>query len=93
MKTYDIRMLDDIDNINDLKRYMNMFIIFSGGAVNDFGGDGKASTFIKENPDIFNPVSPIMPDNIPSSGRWLLQDIVELSTFQIVWKNIKRLFE
>lgn len=90
MKTYDIRLLDAIDNINDLKRYMNMFIIFSGGGVNDFGGEGKASTFIKDNPDIFNPVIDKPVVKPPTVFRAL--PFRPDSTFEVIRKNIKRLF-
>ncbi len=90
MNSYDIRMLDDVDNINDLKRYMNMFIIFSGGAVNDFGGDGRGSTFIKENPDIFNEVVS-KPDVVKSPIEYKLHYKPD-SAFKVIRKNIQRLF-
>ncbi len=88
MNSYDIRLIDDIDNINDLKRYMNMFIIFSGGSVNDYGGDGKGSAFIKDNPDIFNAV--IKPDVKPSIV--FRTHYKPDSTFKVIRNNIGRLF-
>ncbi len=90
MRTYEIRLMDYFDSLNDVKRYVNMLILFNGGAISSFGGDSVASKFILQNPDMFM-IKPIEPDNIPSSGKWLLCNIVKLSTFQIVCNNLKRL--
>lgn len=93
MREYIVRHLDYFDTLEDVKRFLNFFILMGGSGVTVYGegDDNPSSKFIQQNPDMFM-FKPVEPDNIPSSGRWLLQDVVELGTAQIVWRNIKRLF-